>query len=452
MPYTSSPRTDHLRICIVAEHASMRFGGEAILPVHYFRLLRSREIECWLVVHSRTRRELEELFPRDLDRLLFVPDLWIHKLISSLSSHLPRRISEATLGLFNQLVTQFFQRTIIRRLIAKKQINVIHQPIPVGPRFPSLFFGLGIPRVVGPLNGGMGFPPAFRNSESKLTRAAVAVMRLLSDFANTLLPGKKRADIVLVANHRTRGALPSRMRGTVIELAENGIEIESWQDLPCKIENTMPRFVFVGRLIDLKAVDIVIRSLEKVPTAELEIIGDGPMLERWESLACEIGLKDRVHFAGWLSQQECAVRLRSAVALLMPSLCECGGAVVLEAMAMGRPVIATNWGGPADYLDTTCGILVEPKNYSHMVAGFAEAMQMLILNPRLARSMGEAGRARVVAKYDWQRKIDRIIEIYSALLEKSNLALKNERDRVIPVALRETATPSAKDYEMRTSG
>lgn len=426
-----------MRICIVAEHASVRFGGEAILPIHYFRLLRSRGIESWLVVHARTRTELEELFPQDIDRILFVPDLWIHKLFSSLGSRLPRRFSGATVGLVNQLITQFYERAIVRQLIIDKRVNIIHQPIPVAPRFPSMIFGLGVPLVVGPLNGGMEYPPSFRNSESRLTRAAVAFSRLFSDFANTLLPGKRHADVVLVANDRTRQALPSGMRGKVIEMVENGIDIDIWQGPFGKSESTVSRFVYLGRLVDWKAVDIVIRSLEKVPSAELEVIGDGPMLEKWESLARELGLKDRVHFSGWLRQQECAVRLRSAVALVLPSLYECGGAVVLEAMAMGKPVIATRWGGPADYLDATCGILVEPESYSGLVTGFAEAMQKLICSPRLAISMGEAGRARAVRDFNWQRKIDQIVRIYRALAEKSDVSQEFEEDCVSPAAVSE---------------
>lgn len=421
-----------MRICIVAEHASARFGGEAILPLHYFRLLRSRGVECWLVVHSRTQSELEELFARDIDRIEFVPDFWIHKVIFFLSLHFPRRLSEATLGLLNQLITQFCQRRIVRRLIINKGIDVIHQPIPVGPRFPSMLFGLGVPQVVGPLNGGMEYPPFFRSSESRLSRTALALSRLFSNLANTLLPGRKHADVVLVANDRTWRALPSGTRGKVIELVENGIDIDMWQGLSLHSESTVPRFAFVGRLVDWKAVDIVIRSLKQVSFAELEIIGDGPMLAQWQSLACELGLEDRIRFVGWLPQQECAARLRSAIALVLPSLYECGGAVVLEAMAMGKPVIATRWGGPADYLDETCGILVEPESYSCLVNGFAQAMQKLIDLPSLARSMGDSGRARAVRDFDWQRKIDQVIRIYRVLTERSEVFQEFEEGRFCP--------------------
>jgi glycosyltransferase involved in cell wall biosynthesis len=426
-----------MRICIVAEHASKNFGGEAILPVHYFRLLRSLGIESWMVVHARTRNELAELFPDDFDRILFVPDLWIHKLINHLSGYLPRRLSMSTLGLSSQLITQFCQKKIVRRLIRDKQISVIHQPIPVAPRFPSVLYGLGVPVVIGPLNGGMQYPPAFRGNEPWIARAGVAVAGLFVNLVNGLLPGKRLADVVLVANERTRLALPSGIRGRVIQLVENGIDFSVWQGSSVNVESSTARFVFLGRLVDLKAVDVVIRALKAVPLAELEVIGDGPMRDAWQKLADELGVKERVHFTGWLPQEQCAARLQAAFALVLPSIIECGGAVVLESMAMGKPVIAARWGGPADYLDETSGILVEPTSYQAMVDGFAEAMMKLMNSPEMAISMGAAGRKRAVHDFDWQRKIVQVIGIYRSLLEKSDLSLTLEDDPASSAALSE---------------
>jgi glycosyltransferase involved in cell wall biosynthesis len=99
-------------------------------------------------------------------------------------------------------------------------------------------------------------------------------------------------------------------------------------------------------------------------------------------------------------------------ALVLPSLYECGGAVVLEAMAMGLPVIATKWGGPADYLDDTSGILIEPIGRERFIVDLAEAMVRLVQSSDLRRQLGQAGRARVAAEFDWEKKIDRILSIY----------------------------------------
>jgi glycosyltransferase involved in cell wall biosynthesis len=357
-------------------------------------------------------------------------------LVSNLSRFVPRRLSVATFGLLNQLITQFCQRSIVRRLIRNQSIDVIHQPIPISARFPSALFGLGVPVVMGPLNGGMEYPPAFRRNESWTSRAAIAFLRLFVNVANTLLPGKKHADVLLVANERTRRALPSGIRGRVIELDENGIDVGVWQTASGGPDRTTPLFVFVGRLVDWKALDIAIRALARVPSAELEVVGDGPMLETWKSLAGELGVKDRVCFIGRLSQPEYAARLRACIALVLPSLYESGGAVVLEAMATGKPVIATRWGGPADYLDKSCGILVEPESYKALVDGFAEGMQKLIDSPELAKSMGDAGRQRAVRDFDWQRRIDRVIGIYGELTVKSD-SRKLYESRVSPAAVPE---------------
>ena len=61
-----------MRVMIVAENASTRFGGEAIIPYHYFRLLRARGVDAHLIVHARTRDELVSLFPDDLKHIHFV--------------------------------------------------------------------------------------------------------------------------------------------------------------------------------------------------------------------------------------------------------------------------------------------------------------------------------------------------------------------------------------------
>jgi glycosyltransferase involved in cell wall biosynthesis len=171
-------------------------------------------------------------------------------------------------------------------------------------------------------------------------------------------------------------------------------------------------FVFVGRLIDWKCLDVVLEALCQVPDAHLEVIGDGTMREAWEHLAGELGVSSRVVFAGWLTQTECASHMRSAIALLLPSIYECGGAVVLEAMAAEVAVIATKWGGPVDYVDSHTGILIEPKSRRALVEGFAAAMRQVMTTPELARTMGLSGRERVERYFNWEQKIDSMMHIY----------------------------------------
>jgi glycosyltransferase involved in cell wall biosynthesis len=406
-----------MRICIVAEHASYRFGGEAILPAHYFARLRARGEEAWLVVHARTRDELEAAFPSDRNRLRFIEDAWFHRLLFRIGRILPRRIGESTIGLLSILITQYLARRIVLELRDSEGLDVVHQPIPVSPRFPSLMFGLKLPVIIGPMNGGMEYPPAFRHLESILSRISIPVGRRLSDLVNSILPGKKLAKVLIVANRRTRLALPRGFKGEVVELPENGVDLSIWlapENLRGRtpLAPKRPCFVFVGRLIDLKCVDVVLEALRQVPEAHLEVIGDGSMRKPWEHLAGELGVSSRVVFSGWLTQAECASRMQSAIALLLPSVCECGGAVVLEAMAAGVAVIATKWGGPVDYVDSDTGILIEPKSRVALVEGFAAAMRQITASPDLARTMGLSGRKKVERYFNWEQKIDSIMHIY----------------------------------------
>lgn len=84
---------------------------------------------------------------------------------------------------------------------------------------------------------------------------------------------------------------------------------------------------------------------------------------------------------------------------------------------MGLPVIATNWGGPADYLDDSCGILVDPVNPEQFVDGLVAAMKKLAASPELRERMGRNGKKKVQEQYDWERKVDRMMEIYREVLD-----------------------------------
>ena len=411
-----------MRILIVAQNASTKFGGEALLPLNYFRILRSRQIETWLVVHARTQAELTALFPEERDRMHFVPDTWLHRLLSKIRGFLPARIGSPTFGLLSHLYTQVLQRRIVRRLVTEHQIDVVHEVTPVSAKFPSLMFGLGAPIVMGPLNAAVKFPLAFRSRQNPTIDLLIAMGYQCVDFFNRLLPGKIKAETVLVANDRTKQALPAGVQGKIIELVENGVDFSVWrsESTPSKQPDRQVHFVFLGRLEDWKAVDLLLEAFAAVAAqtdAVLEIIGDGDIRGELEAQTARLGIDSSVVFSGWLSQEQCALKMQQADTMVFPSLREGGGAVVLEAMAVGLPVIATNWGGPADYVNSSCGILVEPASKEGFVKGLTDAMLKLAQSPELRLSMGCAGRERVREHFDWERKVDRILEIYQQTID-----------------------------------
>src|SRR5450631_1912123 len=125
-----------MRIIIVADNASSLFGGEAFIPLNYFRILLARNVDVRLVVHARNKTELIKQFPDDQERLYFVEDTWLHKHLFHFGQYLPRRLAEATTGLVIHLTTQSSQRRIVRALVRTFGIDVVHQPVPVSPKTP----------------------------------------------------------------------------------------------------------------------------------------------------------------------------------------------------------------------------------------------------------------------------------------------------------------------------
>jgi glycosyltransferase involved in cell wall biosynthesis len=277
------------------------------------------------------------------------------------------------------------------------------------------------------MNGGMSYPPGYDDYDSGLERRFVRLSRAVASIANWIIPGKRRAAALLVANPRTRAALPIRDHPNIIDMAENGVDMTVW-DAGC-LEGAPPesprppntiRLAFMGRLVKLKALDITLQAIAMGcglgTSIEIDILGDGEEEERLRCLCNELGLASRARFHGFKPQRECSRILRQSDALILNSVHECGGAVVLEAMSVGLPVIASDWGGPADYLDANCGILVSPIPRSTFAQRLADAIVLLAQNPLLRASMGQAGAQKVRKEFDWNKKIDDVIGIYQSAM------------------------------------
>ncbi|MBI4484266.1 MAG: glycosyltransferase [Acidobacteria bacterium] len=173
-----------------------------------------------------------------------------------------------------------------------------------------------------------------------------------------------------------------------------------------------------GRLVDRKGQHLVLRALPAVlqhfPDAIYCMVGDGPARERLRSLAADLGVLERVVFAGHVPEEDLCRFYSACDIFTMPSLplrdqgeVEGFGMVYLEANAYGKPVVGARGGGAEDAIvDGETGLLVEPGE----VGVLADALLKLLREPSLAREMGERGRRRV-AQFDWPRLADRLVEI-----------------------------------------
>jgi len=141
--------------------------------------------------------------------------------------------------------------------------------------------------------------------------------------------------------------------------------------------------------------------------------GDGPMRQYYEKMALKLGLRDRMIFIGEIPRLEVPYYYAMSDIVVVPSLQEGWGLVVTEAMATGKPVIGTRVGGIVDQIvDGYNGFLVPPRDPK----AIAKRILYLIDNPSEAKKMGMNGRKLAEEKFNIEKRIDKIIELYRKLL------------------------------------
>lgn len=407
-----------MKILIAGENASARKGGEAILPLKYALLMQKRGHDVVLVTHARNREEILEDYPTLAPVSHFIDDAPSHRFLWHVGDKFPEALRDRLFGNLIVILTAWDMRRIVRKLLRNDRFDLVHQPTPVSPATPSPLYGLGVPVVIGPMNGGMSYPTGFAAREGRAARLFLKMGRMAARVANKLWPGKAQSAILLVANERTRRVLPLSHHNIVL-MSENGVDLSIWTPPPHSEHGQRQgfRLVFMGRMIALKGLDLTLQALEAARLRRpdlnitLDILGDGP-----ERAWIEARAMPGVHVHGFLTQAECAARLTGADALILNSLRECGGAVILEAMALGMPVIASDWGGPADYVTPESGVLVPPAPASSFADRLADGILFLAENPDMAKRMGHAGQARVHAEFDWEKQVVRMESIYRSVL------------------------------------
>jgi len=189
-------------------------------------------------------------------------------------------------------------------------------------------------------------------------------------------------------------------------------------DFPCWTAPGL-RLLAVGRLSHYKGFDVLLRALPHVPDASLLLIGSGECADDLRALARELGIEERVNFAGFVCDDVLASAYDSADVLCLPSLerSEAFGVVLLEAMRASLPVVASDIRGSGiGYVvrNGATGLLVPPGE----PMALAQALQHL-QNAELRRRLGNAGRQRWREEFTLSRTTERVWGLYRDVLRES---------------------------------
>ena len=192
-----------------------------------------------------------------------------------------------------------------------------------------------------------------------------------------------------------------------------GIDPVPWTTIEPSLDGP---FLFVGRLVPYKGLEVLLEAMARLPDAEAVIVGEGPLLAPLSALVKKMGTDGRIHFVGPMDSAQVAEHMARARALVLPSVdaSETFGLVQLEAMAAGVPVVASDL--PTGVREVgepgrTC-LLVPPSDPEAL----SQALGGLLKDKEKAREMGAAGRLRFEERYTRGLMMDRLLDWYGSLL------------------------------------
>jgi len=239
---------------------------------------------------------------------------------------------------------------------------------------------------------------------------------------------EKYADKFIVVSNALKKALISshNIPGKKINTIYNGIELQSYGNFNtnCSRETRKDLGISdntfligaIGRLVWQKGFEYLLLAFPEIisayPQSRILIVGDGPLREKLESLCERLNLKDKIVFTGFMNNIK---EILSAIDLLaVPSLLEGFPMITLEAMAMAKPIIATNIDGINEQITNgENGILVPPKDPK----AIANAVIKLIDNKETAKNMGLAARRKVEQNFSVEKMVLETEKVYLSLLK-----------------------------------
>lgn len=199
-------------------------------------------------------------------------------------------------------------------------------------------------------------------------------------------------------------------------------------DRPLTPIPTAPRLVCVGRLHEQKGQHVLLEAAKRLADNgidfELVLAGDGPLRDILEKHIAALGLAQRVRITGWITESQVKEELDSARAMVLPSFAEGLPVVIMEALALGRPVISTYVAGiPELVRPGENGWLVPPSDVERLALAMQEVLEA---EPARLEAMGRAGRAAVTEMHDVSLSAKTLLSLFQSGQRKTADSVPND--------------------------
>jgi glycosyltransferase involved in cell wall biosynthesis len=410
------------RLLVIAEAANPEWVSVPLVGWNLAKALRE-VADVHVVTHVRNRRAMERAgwaVGRDftcIDSEALARPLW--RLAERLRGG--QGVGWTTLAALSWPSYLYFEHLLWRKLGARIRAgewDLVHRVTPLSPTVPSLIARklrrVGVPFVLGPLNGGTPWPAQFddaRRAEREWLSYVRGAYRYLPGYR---LTGELSSALV-VASRSTWSQLPERWRERAVYIPENGIDPTLFASREKPAATSTLRVIFVGRLVPYKGADMLVEAAAgalREGRLSLAIVGDGPQRASLEDQVRRLDVATRVTFHGWQSQQRVAELIAAADLFAFPSIREFGGGAVLEAMACGVPPLVVDYGGPGEIVTETSGYAVPLGTRSEIVERLRRALDGILACPDELARKGAAARERVERHFTWSRKAEQMRAVY----------------------------------------
>ena len=284
----------------------------------------------------------------------------------------------------------------LRRRILGGQFDIVLRLLPMSPVIPSPFASFlrkgPIPFVIGPLNGGLPWPPGFSQLENQ--KEWISNLRNLYKYLPFARSTYRHAAAIIAASSQTYSEF-AEYSDKLFFVPEPGIARSLCSaDSRTSESATKLELLFVGGLVPRKACDLALRAAAPIlrsNSARFTVVGDGPERSRLEQLTISLGIEKAVSFCGWLDHANVLERMRAADVFVFPTLRDNGAGVVFESLASGAVPVVADFGGPGDIVNQDVGYKVALTSESDIVAQMEKILGELAADQKLLQQLRQQG-------------------------------------------------------------
>jgi len=354
----------------------------------------------------------------------FPPGLEVHEIRADERAQALHRI-HALPGMwaFYYLAYARWQRQALKlaqELHAREPFELAHHVNIIGFREPGYLWQLGIPWFWGPIAGASMIPWPYLALMSRTEKFRWGSRNILNAWQ-------------IRTNSRCREAARHARHIWAVTPEDCRMVTDAWgcavepmlETGASPVDGVTPRILAPGETLKLvwsglfqgrKALPLVLEALGALRGRDwrLSILGDGPEAQSWRAAAAKAGVEDRITWCGMQPRDRALEVMREAHVLLHSSLKEGTPHVVLEALALGVPVICHDACGMGTAVTDSCGIKISMNNPRASIAGFRQALQRVLDEPELIERLSR-GAIQRASELSWQSNIDRYSQAYETL-------------------------------------